>query len=76
MIMGLQLYLLSVEEAHDDDVDVSENPTKRHGRTKKLRREEMLMKENVKFKIGKRGYEKWKVNLLATSFPSTQPRVR
>ena len=53
MIMGLQLYLLSVEEAHDDDVDVSENPTKRHGRTKKLRREEMLMKENVKFNIGK-----------------------
>ena len=53
MIMGLQLYLLSVEEAHDDDVDVSEKPTKRHGRTKKLRRE-MLMKENVKFKIGKR----------------------
>ena len=34
------------------------------------------MKENVKFKIGKRGYEKWKVHLLATSFPSTQPRVR
>ena len=23
----------------------------------------MLMKENVKFKIGKRGYEKWKVQL-------------
>ena len=31
------------------------------------------MKENVKFKIGKRGYEKWKVHLLATSFPSHSP---
>ena len=69
------MYLLSVEEAHDDDVDVSEKPTKRHGRTKKLRRE-MLMKENVKFKSGKRGYEKWKVHLPAMSFPSTQLRVR
>ena len=55
---GTPVVFVEVEEAHDDDVDVSENPTKRHGRTKKLRREEMLMKENVKFIIGKRGYEK------------------
>ena len=75
MIMGLQLYLLSVEEAHDDDVDeltsVKSLQKDMGGRTKKLRR-----KENVKFKSGKRGYEKWKVNLPAMSFPSTQPRVR
>ena len=50
-------------------VDVSEKPTKRRGRTKKLRREEMLMKENVKFKIGKRGYEKWKVQLRSKELP-------
>ena len=47
-------------------VDVSEKPTKRRGRTKKLRREEMLMKENVKFKIGKRI---WKVE---SSSPSNE----
>ena len=34
-----------------------------------LRREEMLMKENVKFKIGKRGYEKWKVQLRSKELP-------
>ena len=29
----------------------------------------MLMKENVKFKIGKRGYEKWKVHLPSNELP-------
>ena len=29
----------------------------------------MLMKENVKFKIGKRGYEKWKVQLRSKELP-------
>ena len=27
------------------------------------------MKENVKFKIGKRGYEKWKVQLRSNELP-------
>ena len=27
------------------------------------------MKENVKFKIGKRGYEKWKVHLPSNELP-------
>ena len=29
----------------------------------------MLMKENVKFKIGKREYEKWKVQLRSKELP-------
>ena len=29
----------------------------------------MLMKENVKFKIGKRGYENWKVQLRSKELP-------